>query len=111
MNESQPRRRLVAIMFTDMVGYSALMQRNEALGLQLVKAQRELFRPLFAMHGGNEIKNTGDGFLVEFPSALDAMRCAISLQQALHDRNADVPAPEVIQVRGWSKWKYWAAHI
>ena len=86
-------------MFTDMVGYSALMQRDEALGLNLVKEQRALFRPMFATHGGNEIKNTGDGFLVEFTSALDAMRCAIDLQQALHDRNSGVPTLNAILVR------------
>ena len=99
MTPNQSQRRLVAIMFTDMVGYSALMQRDEALGLSLVKKQRELFRPLFAAHGGNEIKNTGDGFLVEFSSALDAMRCAIGLQQALHERNATGAASQAILVR------------
>ena len=99
MTPTQSQRRLVAIMFTDMVGYSALMQRDEALGLNLVKEQRALFRPLFATNGGNEIKNTGDGFLVEFTSALDAMRCAIGLQTALHDRNIQVPAPSAILVR------------
>ena len=99
MSEITPQRRLVAIMFTDMVGYSALMQRDEALGLDMVKQQRELFRPLFAAHRGSEVKNTGDGFLVEFPSALDAIRCGISLQRTLQDRNGLLPATQAILVR------------
>ena len=84
MNE----RKLAAIMFTDMVGYSALAQRNEALALDLLAEQQVRLRPLFVQHGGREIKSTGDGFLVEFSSALQAVRCAIAIQTALVEQNA-----------------------
>ena len=82
------RRRLAAIMFTDMVGYSTLANRNEREALVLLDEHNALLRPLFAAHGGVEVNTTGDGFHVEFASALDAMRCAIDIQRVLHERNS-----------------------
>jgi adenylate cyclase len=87
----EQRRRLATIMFTDMVGYSAIAQRDESLAFNLLEEQRTIARKLFSKHQGREIDAIGDGFFVEFASALDATRCAIDLQQALHKRNVDLP--------------------
>jgi TolB-like protein/Tfp pilus assembly protein PilF len=81
-------RRLAALMFTDMVGFTASAQSNEAAALKLLREQEELLRPLFRAHQGREIKSTGDGFLVEFESALHAAECAIDIQGRLHERNS-----------------------
>jgi adenylate cyclase len=92
-------RRLAAIMLTDIVGYTALTQADEALTLALLAEHAALLRPLFAEHSGREVKGTGDGFLVEFPSALQAVRCAVGIQRALHERNSFLPTDRAIQVR------------
>ena len=96
---SQVQRRLAAIMFTDMVGYSALTQRNEELAFELLEEHRRLLQPLFASHGGRVIDTAGDGFHVEFTSALQALRCAIEIQRTLGDRNAAAPAERAIRIR------------
>jgi KaiC/GvpD/RAD55 family RecA-like ATPase len=74
-------------MFTDMVGYAALTQRNEALALRLLEKHRELVRPLFKKHGGREVKTIGDAFMIEFGSALAATECAVDVQRILHNYN------------------------
>jgi adenylate cyclase len=89
-------RRLSAIMFTDMVGFTARARANEADALRLLEEQEGLVRPLLAAHHGREVKSTGDGFLVEFGSALDAARCAVAIQERLRARNAGgAPAIEL----------------
>ncbi|HEY1198606.1 MAG TPA: tetratricopeptide repeat protein [Thermoplasmata archaeon] len=88
-------RRLAAIMFTDMVDFTASAQANEADALRLLQEEEELVRPLFKNHKGREIKSTGDGFLVEFESALHAAQCAIDIQERLHERNSRVGAPPI----------------
>ncbi|MGA7923764.1 MAG: adenylate/guanylate cyclase domain-containing protein, partial [Thermoplasmata archaeon] len=82
-------RRLAAIMFTDTVGYTASSQANEGGTLELLRQQVELVRPLVAIHQGREIKSTGDGFLVEFDSALKATQCAVNIQRRIHERNTE----------------------
>jgi adenylate cyclase len=86
-------------MFTDMVGYSALAQRNEALALELLEEHRRLLRPIFPGFGGREVETAGDAFLVEFASALEATRCAVEIQRALGERNQVEPVERHIQLR------------
>ncbi len=92
-------RRLAAIMFTDMVGYSGLTQRNEKLALELLDEHREILRPLFPKYGGREIETAGDAFFVEFASAVEAARCAIEIQGTLHERNRTALPDTAIRLR------------
>jgi adenylate cyclase len=96
---SQEQRRLAAIMFTDMVGYTALGQRNESLSLALVDEQKKLIRPIIGRHNGREIKTMGDAFLVEFPNALDAVRCAYDIQRTTREANISLPEDKRIHLR------------
>jgi len=83
---SEGERRLAAIMYTDIVGYTSLTQKDESFTLQALEKHRSLLRPLFSSHGGREVKTMGDAFLIEFQSALDAVLCAVAIQQTMHDR-------------------------
>jgi adenylate cyclase len=80
-------RRLAAIMFTDLAGFTALSQKDESAALQLLDDQERLVRPVLAAHHGRKVKAIGDGLLIEFPDALDAVECGIALQHRVHDRN------------------------
>jgi len=87
-------RRLAAIMFTDLVGFTTLGQRDEEEALRLRREHQALVRPLLVVHGGREVKTLGDGFLIEFPSAVESVRCAVKIQEALARRNA-LPSSKV----------------
>lgn len=89
--ESRTARRLAAILAADVVGYSRLMGVDEEGTLAALKTHRkELIDPLIAQHQGRIVKTTGDGLLIEFASIVDAVRCAVVMQQGMEDRNANV---------------------
>jgi adenylate cyclase len=92
-------RKLAAIMFTDMVGYSALAQRDDKVALELLEEHRRLLREIFPRFHGTEIKTIGDAFLVEFASALEAAQCAIEIQRTLAKRNHDVTSDRRIELK------------
>ena len=88
-------RRLAAIMFTDIAGYTSLSQTDEAAALRLLEEQERLVHPLLELHRGRKVKEIGDGLLIEFGNALDAVECAVDLQQHIQQRNAREPPPEL----------------
>ncbi|WP_248447699.1 adenylate/guanylate cyclase domain-containing protein [Sinorhizobium meliloti] len=93
-------RRLSAILAADVVGYSALMERDEAATFERLRTRRtELFEPEIARHHGRVFKLMGDGLLAEFGSVIDAVECAVSLQRGMTERNAAVPQEERFDVR------------
>ncbi|MFN0115064.1 MAG: adenylate/guanylate cyclase domain-containing protein [Paracoccaceae bacterium] len=93
-------RRLAAILAADVVGYSRLMEANEERTMAALKYhRREFFDPTVAKHGGRIFKVMGDGFLVEFGSAVSAALCAVDIQQGMALRNQDVPGDQRIAFR------------
>jgi adenylate cyclase len=80
---AEGERRLAAVMFTDIVGFTAMSQQDEKQALEVLESHNTLLRLIFAKHGGTEIKTIGDSFLVEFASALAATDCAIEIQRKL----------------------------
>jgi len=95
-----PTRRLAAILAADVAGYSRLMGADEEGTLERLKAlRRELLAPKIAKHHGRIVKTIGDGLLVEFASVVDAVRCAVEVQQAMPERNADFAADHRIELR------------
>src|ERR1700687_3279905 len=92
-------RRLAAILAADIVGYSRLMGEDEAGTARAVREHREAARPIVADHGGRIVKTTGDGLLMEFPSVVAAVECAIAIQRLMVERNAETPEPKRILYR------------
>src|SRR5499433_2816321 len=93
-------RRLTAILAADVAGYSRLMGADEEGTLERLKAlRRELIDPKIAEHHGRLVKTTGDGLLVEFPSVVDAVRCAVEVQHAMPEQNTDAGTDKRIELR------------
>src|SRR5215510_9776952 len=92
-------RRLAAIMFTDIVGFSRQMGSNEARTLQMLAVHNQIIEQAVAAHQGHVIKTAGDSFLIEFPSIVHAVQCAQSIQAQLHAHNAEKVKAEQIHVR------------
>jgi adenylate cyclase len=100
LSEERVERRLAAIVCADVAGYSRLMGADEEGTLAILKGdRRELIDPLIAQHRGRIFKTTGDGILIEFASVVDAVRCAVVVQQGMADRNANRPEAERIRFR------------
>jgi len=84
-------RRLSAIMAADVAGYSRLMGLDEAGTARILREHRVIADAVVAKHGGRIVKTTGDGLLIEFPSVVDAVECAVAVQTAMAERNESVP--------------------
>src|ERR1700758_4747401 len=93
-------RKLAAILVSDVVGYSRLASSDEDRILARLRTLRsDLVDPTIAVHHGRIVKRTGDGSIIEFRSVVDAVRCAIELQNAMIERNAGVPEGRRIEFR------------
>lgn len=93
------KRKLAAIMFTDIVDWTVLVERDEMQALELGEEHRRMLRELFPRFDGLEIETAGDEFLVEFESTLHAVRCAIEIQRALATRNLAVAPEHQVELR------------
>jgi TolB-like protein/Tfp pilus assembly protein PilF len=94
VTEQHVERRLAAILAADVVGYSRLMGVDEAGTARALRSHREAIAPLIASHGGRIVKTIGDGVLLEFPSIVAAVECAIEIQKLMTERNAEAPADQ-----------------
>jgi class 3 adenylate cyclase len=95
-----PKRRLAAVVAADVVAYSRLMGADEEGTLESLKAhRRDLINPKIIEHKGRIVKTTGDGILIEFPSVVDALRCATEVQLGMIERNVDVAREKRIEFR------------
>src|SRR5262245_33182323 len=92
-------RKLAAILAADVQGYSRLMGADEEGTLHMLTAYREVIDALIQQHRGRIVGTAGDGILAEFASAVDAVQCAVAIQQALKTRNADLPAERRMEFR------------
>jgi adenylate cyclase len=92
-------RRLAAIVCADVAGYSRMMGADEAGTHAAFKAHRSAMYPIILNHGGRIVKNTGDGFMLEFPSVVGAIEGAIAMQALMAERNGQLPADRIMQFR------------
>ena len=84
-------RRLAAVLAADVAGYSRLMGADEVGTARALREHRVVTDALVAKHGGRLVKSTGDGVLLEFPSVVDAVECAVAVQEVMAERNEVVP--------------------
>ena len=89
--EGRVHRRLAAILTADVAGYSRLMGLDEVGTARTLREHRAATDALVAKHGGRIVKTTGDGLLLEFPSVVDAVECAVAMQAVLAERNEGIP--------------------
>lgn len=94
-----PARRLAAIVAVDVVGFSAMMAADEDGPLATLKAHRAATDPIALNHGGRIVKTTGDGMVIEVPSAVEAVRVAVEMQQVMARRNAELQRERRMQYR------------
>jgi len=92
-------RRLAAIMFTDLVGYSSMTSTDEGRALKQLEDHRSLLQPIFGNYHGTVVKTIGDGFLVEFASAVEAVNCAVQAQDEMRQVNERRSQDERVLVR------------
>jgi class 3 adenylate cyclase len=97
--KSDNTRRLMAIMFTDIKGYTSMMGENESATVELLLEHREIVRASIPLHDGHEHETIGDAFVVLFESVVNAVRCAIDVQAKLAERNAPLPVDRQVWIR------------
>ena len=86
---STTERKLAAIMFTDIVGFTSIMRKDESTGISILENQESIVNPLLNKHKGNLVKRTGDGYLLEFSSSVEAVECAIAMQKEIKEYNTN----------------------
>ena len=100
MPQMHQQRRLAAILVGDVVGYSRLMGEDERGTLRRIKAiRREVVDPNIGEYHGRVVKTTGDGVLIEYPSAVEAVGCAVAIQRTMAERNAETPVDRRLEFR------------
>src|SRR5882762_1445544 len=92
-------RKLAAILHADVQGYSRLLGADEVTTLRTVASHLALMRNLVEQHGGRAVGSRGDSLLAEFPSVVEAVQCAVQMQQVLKARNAAVPVARRVEFR------------
>src|SRR6202047_5372446 len=97
--EQRVERKLAAILAADVVGYSRLMGADEAGTAKALREHRAAVDLVVAKHGGRIVKTTGDGVLLEFPSVVDAVECAVAVQAVMAQRNEGVPQDRCMLLR------------
>ena len=102
MTEEQTKRKLTAILSADVKGYSRLMQDDEEATVRTITAYREVMVAQISEQNGRVVDAKGDNILAEFPSVVNAVRCAVEIQRELEKRNAELPENRLALISGMS---------